>query len=51
MAEFRRHPSSLTIYLSACMGEALNDLTAPGGSPPPDLYERFIGWIRPSHAG
>lgn len=51
LTEFRRHPSSLTIYMSAYMSEALNDLTAHGESPPPDLYERFLAWIRPGLAG
>jgi len=51
IAEFRRRPSSLTIYMSACMGEALNDLATPGEAPPDDLYERFVAWIRPSLAG
>jgi hypothetical protein len=49
--EFQRHPSSLTIYMSAYMGEAMDDLTAHGESPPPDLYERFLAWIRPSATG
>ena len=51
LSEFRRHPSSLTIYMSSYMGEAMNDLTAHGESPPPDLYERFLSWVRPSIAG
>jgi hypothetical protein len=37
--------------MSAYMSEALDDLTAHGESPPPDLYERFLSWIRPSLAG
>jgi hypothetical protein len=51
LREFRRHPSSLTIYMSAYMCEALNDLTAHGELPPPDLYERFLSWVRPSLTG
>lgn len=51
LSEFRRHPSSLTIYMSSYMGEALNDLTAHGEAPPPDLYERFLSWVRPSATG
>ncbi|MFI7547725.1 hypothetical protein [Actinoplanes sp. NPDC049599] len=49
--EFRRFPSSLTIYMSSFLCEALNDLTAHGEAPPPDLYERFLSWVRPSTAG
>lgn len=51
LSEFRRHPSSLTVYMSSFMCEALNDLTAHGEAPPPDLYERFLSWVRPSAAG
>jgi hypothetical protein len=51
LSEFRRHPSSLTIYMSSYMCEALNDLTAHGEAPPPDLYERFLSWVRPSVTG
>jgi hypothetical protein len=51
LCDFRRHPSSLTIYMSSYMCEALNDLTAHGEAPPPDLYERFLSWVRPSLAG
>ncbi len=51
LSEFQQHPSSLTIYMSSYMGEALNDLTAHGEVPPPDLYERFLSWVRPSVTG
>jgi hypothetical protein len=49
--EFHRHPSSLTVYMSSYMCEAMNDLTAHGEEPPPDLYERFLSWVRPSVSG
>lgn len=49
--EFRRYPSSLTVYMSSYMCEALDDLTAHGEAPPPDLFERFLSWVRPSLAG
>jgi hypothetical protein len=51
LSEFQRHPSSLTIYMSAYMCEAMNDLTAHGEPPPPDLWERFLSWVRPSVTG
>ena len=51
LAEFHRHPSSLTIYMSSHMCEAMNDLTAHGEAPPPDLYERFLSWVRPGLTG
>jgi hypothetical protein len=44
--EFRRFPSFLSIYMSAQMMDAVGDLTASGGQPPADLYERFLLWIR-----
>lgn len=47
LVEFRRFPSSLTIYMSAYLSEAIEDSTAHGGLPPPDLWERFLGWVRP----
>ncbi len=37
--------------MSSYMKEALNDLTAHGEAVPPDLYERFLGWVRPSVTG
>jgi hypothetical protein len=51
LTEFHRHPSSLTIYMSSYMCEAMNDLTGHGEAPPPDLYERFLSWVRPSRTG
>ena len=46
LEEFRSFPSVLTIYLSAQMYDALGDLTSHGEPPPPDLYERFLSWVR-----
>jgi hypothetical protein len=51
LSEFRSHPSSLMVYMSAYMYEAMNDLTAHGEAPPPDLYERFLSWVRPAATG
>ena len=44
--EFRNYPSMLRIYMSGQMEDAIEDLTARGGHPPPDLYERFLSWIK-----
>jgi hypothetical protein len=41
----------LTVYMSAYLGEALNDLTTHGETPPADLFLRFLGWVRPSVVG
>ena len=51
LTEFRLYPSSLAIYMSSYMHDAMNDLTAHGAAPPPDLYERFLSWVRPSRSG
>lgn len=51
LAEFQLYPSSLMVYMAAHMCEAMDDLTAHGEAAPPDLYERFLSWIRPSATG
>ena len=43
--EFRYFPSVLSMYMSGQMQDAFDDLTAHGGHPPPDLYDRFLSWI------
>jgi hypothetical protein len=45
LTEFREHPSVLTIYMSARLNDAFEDLTADGRQAPPDLYDRFLCWI------
>ncbi|WP_213001456.1 hypothetical protein [Winogradskya consettensis] len=48
LIEFERFPSSLLVYMSAYMTEALEDLAGPESMlPPPDLWDRFLGWIDP----
>jgi hypothetical protein len=44
--EFQRFPSVLAIYMAAQMHDALLDMTSHGTPPPPDLYERFLSWIK-----
>ena len=44
-AEFRDFPSVLTVYMYGQMHDALLDLTSHGAPAPPDLYERFLGWV------
>jgi hypothetical protein len=46
-AEFQGFPSVMSIYMSAQMFDAARDFMAEGAGPPPDLYERFLAWIRP----
>ncbi|MFB9695352.1 hypothetical protein ACFFRK_20050 [Amorphoplanes digitatis] len=41
----------MTIYMSSYMCEAMNDLVTQDVAPPPDLYERFLSWVRPSLTG
>jgi hypothetical protein len=45
LSEFQGFRSLLIVYMSAQMCEALLDLTAHGGEPPPDLYDRFLAWV------
>ncbi|BCJ54728.1 hypothetical protein Asp14428_62030 [Actinoplanes sp. NBRC 14428] len=45
--EYAQFPSSLTIYMSSFLPEAARDLANSTGMPPPDLWLRFLGWIRP----
>ena len=45
-AEFVGFPSVLAVYMNAQMHDAFRDLTAHGEAAPPDLYDRFLSWIR-----
>jgi hypothetical protein len=36
----------LAVYCAANLGEAALDLPS---SPPAELHERFLGWVRPAH--
>ena len=51
LAEYHRFPSSLVVYMSSYLTEALDDLTTPDGLPLPDLWTRFLGWIQPGRTG
>ncbi|AGL20369.1 hypothetical protein [Actinoplanes sp. N902-109] len=33
--------------MSSYLAEALQDLSTPGGTPPSDLWGRFLGWVHP----
>jgi hypothetical protein len=46
LAEYRGLFTTLAIYMSVRMQDALEDLTANGSHPPPDLYERFLSWVQ-----
>ena len=46
LREFRTFPSDLRTFLAGQMCDAIDDLTVHGGPVPPDLYGRFLGWIR-----
>ncbi|MCO8271904.1 hypothetical protein M1L60_15015 [Actinoplanes sp. TRM 88003] len=46
LEEFRAFPTTLTIYLSAQMYDALGDLVAEGQIVPGNLFERFVAWAR-----
>jgi hypothetical protein len=45
LAEFRRFPSVLKIYMTAQMVDAVTDLGSGDGEPPRDLYARFLSWL------
>lgn len=47
LEEFRHFPSVLCIYLVNQLTDAVDDMTANGQSPPPDLFERFLEWAIP----
>ncbi len=44
LAEYAGQPTTLTVYLAACLHEATDDLAA--ADPPPELYDRFLSWVR-----
>ncbi|GAB1693923.1 hypothetical protein [Krasilnikovia sp. M28-CT-15] len=46
LQEFHGFTSVLTIYMSAQMCEAIEDFAFHHDAPPPDLYQRFLGWVR-----
>jgi hypothetical protein len=50
LTEFHRFPSSLIVYMSSYLTEAMDDLTAPNATAPPDLWDRFLGWARQASA-
>lgn len=46
-AEYSTHPLSLNLYLASQLSRAIDDLAkSPGWDIPPDLYDRFMGWVR-----
>ncbi|GGN96240.1 hypothetical protein GCM10010112_87330 [Actinoplanes lobatus] len=42
--QYQRFPRGLVVLLGSYMIEAVDDWAA-GRRTPPDLYERFLGWI------
>ncbi|MBU2662196.1 hypothetical protein KOI35_01615 [Actinoplanes bogorensis] len=46
LVEYREFPSTLTVYMSAQMYDALNDFVAAGQLAPTDLFDRFLAWGR-----
>ena len=46
LAEYQGLLTTLAIYMSVRMQDAIEDLTATGSHPPPDLYERFLSWTQ-----
>jgi hypothetical protein len=44
--EYGDQVTSLAIYLSVQMLDAIDDMSAERGPAPADLYDRFLGWGR-----
>ncbi|WP_239082288.1 hypothetical protein [Actinoplanes teichomyceticus] len=45
--QYQRFPHGLSVVVGSFLIEAIDDWTAGPGMPPPDLYERFLGWAEP----
>jgi hypothetical protein len=45
--QYHRSRMMLTLFMSSCMAEAIDDLRWGSGSPA-GLYDRFLGWVRPA---
>jgi hypothetical protein len=45
--QYQRGRTMLILFLCSCMVEAIDDLVRSGGVPA-DLYDRFLGWVRPA---
>lgn len=45
--QFARRPTELTLYLSANMYEAIEDMRAATRGTPAGLSGRFLDWVRP----
>lgn len=43
--QYARFRTGLLLHLASLLGDAAADLTRPGGTPPADLYERFLSWV------
>ncbi|GAA2545262.1 hypothetical protein GCM10010435_12700 [Winogradskya consettensis] len=45
--QYQRFPHGLSVVVGSFLIEAIDDWAAGSGMPPPDLYERFLGWAEP----
>ncbi|BEL06392.1 hypothetical protein Q0Z83_045830 [Actinoplanes sichuanensis] len=48
--QYRDFPHGLAVLLGSFLVEAIDDWAAATSGPPADLYERFLGWSKPSSA-
>jgi hypothetical protein len=46
--QYRDFPHGLSVLLRSYLIEAIDDWAGRAGGPPPDLYERFLGWANAS---
>lgn len=44
--QYARFRSGLLLYLASSLADAAADLALPGGTPAPELYERFMSWAK-----
>ncbi|GAA2844085.1 hypothetical protein Acy02nite_68850 [Actinoplanes cyaneus] len=43
--QYGRFPHGLSVVVGSFLIEAIDDWAGRAGGRPPDLYERFLGWV------
>ncbi|MEV0898189.1 hypothetical protein [Actinoplanes sp. NPDC049802] len=51
LAEHKGSTMSLFWFLGPCLIDAINDFFQHSKQPAPDLYDRFLGWVRDTDPG
>lgn len=47
--QYQGWPTGLGLYMASCLYEAIEVCRANVGLLPADLFERFLGWVRPAN--